>query len=122
MVSGIFARKQLAFAEMPKRVLEAQARVGRLEAALGEAVEAWRISPLVRNLQALRGIRLASAAALVTEVGDLARFDTPKQVMAYVGQVPSEHSSRARTQRGGMTRAGKPQPKVTTAIARELVG
>ncbi|MCA1523489.1 transposase, partial [Bradyrhizobium sp. IC3069] len=46
-----FPHQQLAFEEMQKRVLEAQARVGRLEAALGEAVEGWRFAPLVRNLQ-----------------------------------------------------------------------
>ncbi|MDG2515374.1 IS110 family RNA-guided transposase [Sphingobium yanoikuyae] len=175
-----FPHQQLAFEEMQKRVLEAQARVGRLEAALTEAVDAWCFAPLVRNLQVLRGIRLVSAATLVAEVGDLTRFDNPKQLMAYVGLVPSEHSSGARTKRGRITRAGnaqartmlieagwsyrlparekrryrervidlsediqaigwkaqvrlcqryrrlaatgKPQPKVTTAIARELVG
>lgn len=175
-----FPHQQLAFEEMQKRVLEAQARVGRLEAALSEAVEAWHFGVLVRNLQALRGIRLIVAATLVAEVGDLTRFENPKQLMAYVGLVPSEHSSGARTQRGRITRAGnghartmlveagwsyrlpareerryrervadlpdevqaigwkaqvrlcqryrrlaatgKPQPKVTTAIARELVG
>src|SRR3546814_8562151 len=80
---------------MQKRVLEAQARVGRLETALAEAVDAWCFAPLVRNLQALRGIRLVSAATLVAEVGDLTRFDNPKQLMAYVGLVPSEQIGRA---------------------------
>jgi hypothetical protein len=79
-----FPHQQLAFEEMQKRVLEAQARVGRLEAALTEAVDAWCFAPLVRNLQVLRGIRLVSAATLVAEVGDLTRFDNPKQLMAYV--------------------------------------
>lgn len=71
-----FLHQQLAFEEMQKRVLEARARVGRLEAALAEAVEGWRFAPLVRNLQALRGIQLVSAATLVAEVGNLTRFDT----------------------------------------------
>ncbi len=104
-----FPHQQLAFEEMQKRVLEAQARVNRLETALGEAVDGWRFAPLVRNLQALRGIQLVSAATLVAEVGDLTRFDNPKQLMAYVGLVPSEHSSGARTQRGRITRAGNGQ-------------
>jgi transposase len=106
-----FAHQQLAFEEMQKRVLEAQARVGRLEAARVEAVDAWRFAPLVRNLQVLRGIRLVSAATLVAEVGDLTRFDNPKQLMAYVGLVPSEHSSGARAKRGRITRAGNPQAR-----------
>jgi len=56
-----FPHQQLAFEEMQKRVLEAQARVNRLETALGEAVDGWRFAPLVRNLKALRGIQLVSA-------------------------------------------------------------
>jgi hypothetical protein len=72
-----FPHQQLAFEEMQKRVLEAQARVGRLEAALTEAVDAWCFAPLVRNLQVLRGIRLVSAATLVAEVGDLTRLTIP---------------------------------------------
>jgi transposase len=58
-----------------------------------------------------RGIRLVSAATLVAEVGDLTRFDNPKQLMAYVGLVPSEHSSGARTKRGRITRAGNAQAR-----------
>src|SRR3546814_4626385 len=106
-----FPHHQLAFEEMQKRVLEAQARVGRLKTAFAEAVDAWCFAPLVRNLQALRGIRLVSAATLVAEVGDLTRFDNPKQLMAYVGLVPSEHSSGARTKRGRITRAGNAQAR-----------
>jgi transposase len=97
-----FPHQQLAFEEMQKRVLEAQARVARLEAALAEAVDLRGVLPLVRNLQVLRGIRLVSAATLVAEVGDLTRFDNPKQLMAYVGLVPSEHSSGAKTSGAGL--------------------
>ena len=59
--SDVYKRQhqQLAFEEMQKRVLEAQARVGRLEAALGEAVDAWRFAPLVRNLQVLSLIHIS---------------------------------------------------------------
>jgi transposase len=74
-------------------------------------VDAWCFAPLVRNLQVLRGIRLVSAATLVAEVGDLTRFDNPKQLMAYVGLVPSEHSSGAKTKRGRITRAGNAQAR-----------
>ena len=69
----------------PHLSLSRQARVVRLESALGEAVASWHFAPLVRGLQALRGIKLVSAATLVAEVGDLTRFDNPKQLMAYVG-------------------------------------
>ena len=101
-----YPHQQLAFEETKHRVVEAQARVGRLETALAEAVEAWHFGPLVRSLQVLRGVRLVVAATLVAEIGDFTRFDNPKQLMAYLGLVPSEHSSGARTQRGRITRAG----------------
>lgn len=92
-------------------MLEAQARVVRLESALGEAVASGHFAPLVRGLQALRGIKLVSAATLLAEVGDLTRFDNPKQRMAYAGLVPSEHSSGARIHRGRITRAGNAQAR-----------
>lgn len=112
-----YPHQQLAFEELQKRVLEAQARVVRLESALGEAVATWHFAPLVRGLQALRGIRLVSAATLIAEIGDLTRFDNPKQLMAYVGLVPSEHSSGARTHRGRITRAGNAQARTTLVEA-----
>jgi len=112
-----YPHQQLAFEELQKRVLEAQARVARLESALTEAVKTWRFAPLVRGLQALRGIKLVSAATLVAEIGDLTRFDNPKQLMAYVGLVPSEHSSGARTHRGRITRAGNAQARTTLVEA-----
>src|SRR3546814_9099276 len=63
-----FPHQHLAFEEMKKRVLEAQARVGRRETALAEAVDAWCFAPLVGNLKALRGSRLVSAATRLAEV------------------------------------------------------
>ena len=49
---------------------------------------------------------LVVAATLVAEVGDLTRFDNPRQLMAHLGLVPSEHSSGASVRRGGITKAG----------------
>ena len=46
------------------------------------------------------------AATLVAEIGDLGRFDTPKQLMGWLGLVPSEASSGARTRRGAITKTG----------------
>lgn len=101
-----FAHQQFAFEEPKRRILEAEARLQRVEGALEEAVPTWRFGPVVRALQALRGVRLISAAMLVAEVGDLTRFANPRQLMAYLGLVPSERSSGARTRRGSITRAG----------------
>ena len=43
---------------------------------------------------------------LIAELGDLSRFANPRQLMAYLGLVPSEHSSGASVRRGGITKAG----------------
>ena len=74
-------------------VEQATARVERLTADIGELVEQWTLGPLVRALQALRGVDLVTAVVLAAEIGDFQRFPTPKQLMAYLGLVPSEHSS-----------------------------
>ena len=62
--------------------------------------------PALRALQALRGVRLVVAATLVAEIGDLSRFASPKQLMSWLGLVPSERSSGRRTRRGAITKTG----------------
>jgi transposase len=87
-------------------VAQASSRVERLTADLGDLVEQWSLGPLVRGLQALRGVDLVTAVVLVAEIGDFKRFDTPSRLMAYLGLVPSEHSSGGTRRQGGITRAG----------------
>jgi transposase len=84
----------------------AGARVARLTARMAEAVEGWDKAPLVKALQALRGIDLVSAVTLVAEVGDFRRFAKAGDLMAFVGLVPSEHSSGGRRRQGRITRTG----------------
>jgi transposase len=85
---------------------QASARVKRLNADIGELVERWTLGPLVRALQALRGVDLVTAVVLAAEIGNFKRFRTAKQLMAYLGLVPSEHSSGGNRQQGGITRTG----------------
>lgn len=84
----------------------ATARRDRLEAHIEAALADWSLAPVVRALQALRGMALVGAATLVAELGDITRFDNPRQLMAYLGLVPSEHSSGATRRQGGITKAG----------------
>jgi transposase len=84
----------------------ATARRDRLEAHIAAAVPNWSLAPLVRALQALRGMALVVAATVVVELGDITRFTNPRQLMAYLGLVPSEHSSGATRRQGGITKAG----------------
>jgi transposase len=69
----------------------------------------WR--PLVTALQALRGVQVVSAAILAAEIGDFRRFESPRQLMAYLGLVPSEHSSGGSRRQGRITRTGNSQAR-----------
>jgi transposase len=84
----------------------ATARRDRLEASIEAALPDWTLAPVVRALQALRGMALIAAATLVAELGDITRFDNPRQLMAYLGLVPSEQSSGATRRQGAITKAG----------------
>ena len=66
----------------------------------------WTLAPVVAALQTMRGMALVNAATLIAELGEIARFANPRQLMAYLGLVPSEHSSAASIKRGGLTKAG----------------
>ena len=66
----------------------------------------WTLAPVVAALQTMRGMALVNAATLIAELGDLSRFTNPRQLMAYLGLVPSEHSSGTSIKRGGLTKAG----------------
>jgi transposase len=83
-------------------------RLERLERAIDDAVEAAPESmrAVITALQAMRGVKSITAATIVTELGQLSRFPSPRQLMAYSGAVPSEYSSGARTQRGAITKTG----------------
>ncbi|QQN65455.1 IS110 family transposase [Bradyrhizobium diazoefficiens] len=71
-----------------------------------ELAPQWSITPFVEAVQAMRGVAFIAAATVVAEVGDFSRFDNPRQLIAFLGLVPSEHSSDATIRRGGITKAG----------------
>src|SRR5271163_4822300 len=84
----------------------AAARRDRLTAQIAAMLPDWTLAPVVAALQSMRGMALVNAATLIAELGDLSRFNNPRQLMAYLGLVPSEHSSGASVKRGGLTKAG----------------
>jgi transposase len=98
--------QQLVFQEYVQTVTEQTARLQRLEQALHEQVQTWRFQPVVEALQALRGVQFTVAVTTVAELGDLTRFDNPRQLMNYLGLTPSEYSSGARRQQGSITKTG----------------
>jgi transposase len=84
----------------------ATARRDRLEAHIEAVLPEWSLASVVQALQALRGVGLVAAATLVAELGDITRFANPRQLMAFLGLVPSEHSSGGTRRQGGITKAG----------------
>jgi transposase len=98
--------QQIVLQEYLDAVREASARVQRLTDQIRELIPHWRRAPFVAAYQALRGVSLITAATVVAEVGDLGRFHNPKELMAYLGLVPSEHSSGTKVRRGRITKAG----------------
>jgi len=87
-------------------ITQATERIHRLEAHLATLAADWRMKPVVDALQGLRGVQLLTAVALVAELGDLTRFAHPRQLMAYLGLVPSESSSGGTRRQGSITKAG----------------
>ena len=72
---------------------------------------------MVDAVQALRGVSFVTAVGLVAEIGDIRRFDHPRQLMAFLGLVPSEYSSGPSVRRGGITKAGNPHARRLLAEA-----
>jgi transposase len=81
-------------------------RVAQLSDQLMRALPAWSLAPVVDSLVALRGIDKLAAIVLLAELGDISRFDSPRQLMAFLGLVPSEHSSGGRRRQGAITLTG----------------
>src|SRR5258708_16651461 len=74
--------------------------------AIRDAVPEWSLAELVTALQAMRGIDLVAAVTVLAEIGDLSRFQNPRELMGYLGLVPCERSTGDTVNRGGITKAG----------------
>ena len=101
-----YREQRLAFEELMLATRQAQERLERLEQAIRTAVPDWSLAAVVTALMAMRGIDLISAAGFLAEIGDLSRFRTPSELMAYLGLVPSEDSTGDTIKRGPITKAG----------------
>lgn len=97
---------RVVFADYLAEVVAAGERVKRLDAALRQCAQTTPQAALIYALQAFRGIGFLSAVTIVAEAGDLRRFPSAPQFMAYTGAVPSESSSGGKQARGRITRTG----------------
>ncbi|MDC3192407.1 IS110 family transposase [Pseudoalteromonas elyakovii] len=98
--------QQLVLQEFIQTISERMARLERLDNELTHHVHQWRYYPVVKAIQAMRGVRLLVAAGVIAELGDLSRFDHPRKLMSYLGLVPSEHSSGGKRHIGAITKCG----------------
>src|ERR1700677_3611314 len=106
--------QQIVLQDYIHSVHDAEERIARLMKQIEDLVPTWSMAPVVKAFQAMRGVAFVTAVTVVAEVGDFARFDNPRQVMAYLGLTPSEHSSGTAIRRGGITKAGN-------ALARRVL-
>jgi transposase len=99
---------EATLADYLEEVDHVAARIVKLEKAIDAAVQQAppEIRAVIEALQALRGVAQTTAATIVSELGSLSRFDSPRQLMGYSGLVSREHSSGNRVQRGGITKTG----------------
>ena len=81
-------------------------RIARCEVAMGDLLLHWRLAPAVKALMAMKGFQLVAAMILVSELGEVHRFAHPRRVMAYLGLIPSEHTSHNKRRQGAITKCG----------------
>jgi transposase len=106
--------QQIVLQDYIHAVDDGETRLVRLEQQIEELLPSWSMAPVVEAVQAMRGVGLVVAVTVAAEVGDFSRFANPRQLMACLGLVPSEHSSGASVRRGGITKAG-------SALARRVL-
>jgi transposase len=83
-------------------------RIADLNDAIAEAIARApaQTRSVIQALQALRGVGTVTAATIVAEVGQLSRFENPRQLMGYAGLVPSEYTTGPRRRLGAITKTG----------------
>lgn len=87
-------------------VEQAEARIKSLDDQLLAASQQPLFAKPVAWLRCFRGIDVVTAMSIVAELHGVERFESPRKLMAYLGLVPSEHSSGGKEKRGGITKAG----------------
>jgi transposase len=98
--------QQIVLEESIDAVRLGEQRRDRVDDYLRAQIPSWSLFPLVRNLCALRGLDMIAGAGLAAAIGDPSRFTAASNLMAYIGLMPSEHSSGNQRHMGAITRTG----------------
>jgi len=100
------AAQRIVLEDALRTITTAEQRIQRLEEGMETLLESWAMKPVVKALMGLRGFQIVGAMVMVSELGGAWRFSHPRQLMAYLGLVPSENTSASRRRQGGITKAG----------------
>jgi len=100
------AAQQIVFQEGIDAIEDSLQRLRRLEKQLALIAPEWSMAPVVEAYQAMRGASFLVAVTFAAEIGDVRRFDTPRQLMSFLGLVPAESSTGDTIRRKGLTLAG----------------
>jgi transposase len=100
--------QQIVFQDAVDTIDDAATRRRRLDQQVAAIVPSWSMAPVVQAYQAMRGVSFVVAVTFVAEIGDLRRFDNPRQLMAFLGLVPAERSTGERVRRAGLTPGWQP--------------
>jgi len=98
--------EKFVFDQYMARVLELDESIKAFDRRIAERAESDKYKARVARLKVLKGIQTLSAMVILSELYDLRRFEHPKQMMAFIGIVPSEYSSGSRERRGRITKTG----------------
>jgi transposase len=98
--------QQIVFQDAINAIEAAIERLRSLDQQLAAIVPTWSMAPVIAAYQAMRGVSFLVAVTFVTEIGDVRRFDNPRQLMSFLGLVPSERSTGETVRRAGLTLAG----------------
>ena len=100
------AAQKIVLEEYLQRIDSAVAQVERFEQHMEALLKDWSRRSFVEALQGFRGFQLVTSMVITSELGDLMRFQHPRQLMAYLGLVPSEQSSGGKRHQGAITKSG----------------
>jgi transposase len=100
------AAHKVVLEEYLQSVATAGERIARLSGQIETLAREWRLWPAVQAVMGLRGFQVLSATLFLSELGDLTRFAHPGKLMAYLGLLPSEHSTGEDVHKGEITKCG----------------
>ncbi len=129
--------QKIVLEEYIQRIDFANQQVERINDQMEKLLRTWSRRPLVEALMGFRGFKQTAAMVIVSEIGDFKRFKHPKQLMGYLGLVPSEDSSGGRRKQGSITKCGngharwmlvesaehyRKPPKISKALSKRQEG